>query len=259
MERSFKTELADEVSRMEGGTVVLPSRDQSLRSVSSVLHRLVSDQAALSAAAAAPTPTVFDIDNFVRKTYRVAVIAAPRIHAVASFVQAEEHPEIPVPGLDSIYRFLKTIFDKLQLSTECAIIALIYIERILAVGSGLPFHARNWRPLLLSALLTASKVWDDLSSWNIEFSEIFPIFSLQDINCLEVCFLEGLKWNLAITGSEYARYYFSLRALLGATNQTPRWEKSLAVSARKAEVCIIRETTLSNVCCTRLHLVASCS
>ena len=135
MERSFKTELADEVSRMEGGTVVLPSRDQSLRSVSSVLHRLVSDQAALSAAAAAPTPTVFDIDNFVRKTYRVAVIAAPRIHAVASFVQAEEHPEIPVPGLDSIYRFLKTIFDKLQLSTECAIIALIYIERILAVGS----------------------------------------------------------------------------------------------------------------------------
>lgn len=58
---------------------------------------------------------------------------------------------------------MKTIFDKLQLSTECAIIGLVYTERLLQTG--VPLHARNWRPVVLSAVLTASKVWDDLSRY----------------------------------------------------------------------------------------------
>ncbi len=42
----------------------------------------------------------------------------------------------------------------------------------------------------------------DLSSWNIEFSEVFPIFSLQSINQMERLFLAGLKYNLFISGSQ---------------------------------------------------------
>ena len=65
------------------------------------------------------------------------------------------------------------------------------------------FNARNWRPIVLSAVLTSSKVWDDLSSWNIEFAEVFPIFTLKDINALERLFLEGLKYNLFVSGIQH--------------------------------------------------------
>jgi hypothetical protein len=229
--------VSEEMSKH--GTVVQPSRDQSLRSVSEVLERLVSHFS---------VETPFDVDLFMRQTYRVALLAKPQLHCMAAYAQLPARREIPIPDFECIYRYLKTIFDKLQLSTECAIIALIYIERLVGTNADVKFHARNWRTILLAALLTASKVWvrrvcvdtfyflclavfqtllmflqDDLSSWNIEFSEIFPVFTLQDVNRLEVLFLERLKWNLAITGSEYARYYFSLRALQDSSSL--RWEK----------------------------------
>jgi hypothetical protein len=66
---------------------------------------------------------------------------------------------------------MKTVFERLQLSTECAIIGLIYVERLVE-ATDILFGAVNWRVILLTALLTASKMWDDLSSWNIEMSEV---------------------------------------------------------------------------------------
>lgn len=61
-------------------------------------------------------------------------------------------------------------------------------------------------------------VWDHTnmcfcSSWNIEFSQIYPQFSLQAINKLEVLYCKELKWNLYISSSTYAKYYFALRSL----------------------------------------------
>lgn len=63
-------------------------------------------------------------------------------------------------------------------------------------------------------LLLASKVWQDLSSWNIEFASVYPQFSLDAINKLELEFLRRVKWDLYISSSLYAKYYFSLRSLL---------------------------------------------
>lgn len=56
-------------------------------------------------------------------------------------------------------------------------------------------------------------VWQDLPSWNVEFSQIFPQFSLQSINRLERLFINQLKWDLYISSSLYAKYYFALRSL----------------------------------------------
>jgi hypothetical protein len=52
----------------------------------------------------------------------------------------------------------------------------------------------------------------------VEFSEIFPIFSLRVVNRLEREFLNALGYDLYITGSLYAKYYFGLRSLRSASS-----------------------------------------
>lgn len=42
---------------------------------------------------------------------------------------------------------------------------------------------------------------------------MFPEFTLKEINALERTLLELLEYNLMVKGSEYARFFFLLRAL----------------------------------------------
>ena len=50
---------------------------------------------------------------------------------------------------------------------------LIYVERLMEKAN-VPLLATTWRPVILCAMLLASKVWQDCASWNIEFSVVFP-------------------------------------------------------------------------------------
>jgi len=45
------------------------------------------------------------------------------------------------------------------------------------------------------------------------FLNLFPKLNLNDINVLEKHFLELLQFNVSVTGSQYAKYFFELRAL----------------------------------------------
>ena len=65
----------------------------------------------------------------------------------------------------------------------------------------------------MCGLLLASKVWDDLASWSVEFAAIYPQFSVHAINRIERTFVSKIGFNLYIAGSVYAKYYFALRAL----------------------------------------------
>ena len=77
--------------------------------------------------------------------------------------------------------------------------------------------AANWRPIVLCSMLVASKVWQDLASWNFEFAAVYPQFPLHSINKLETMFLTGMAWKLPINPQLYTKYYF---ALLYGMNQT---------------------------------------
>jgi len=72
---------------------------------------------------------------------------------------------------------------------------------------------QTWRPVLLCCLLLASKVWQDQGTWNIDMAEIFPQYSLQNINKLERTFCSEINWDLYISPSVYAKYYFALRSI----------------------------------------------
>ena len=131
---------------------------------------------------------------------------------VTSFALQKIDPIYEVPNTDKIYQFLKNIFVKCQLSAECSVVCLVYVERLMETA-GIDLLSNNWRPIMLCGLLLASKVWQDLNCWNVEFASVLPDFPLRSINKLERAFLKYLRYSLFISGSVYAKYYFALRSL----------------------------------------------
>ena len=115
-------------------------------------------------------------------------------------------PVAPTPG--QVEYVIRHIFKTGQLSVDCNIIALVYIDRLLATG--MPLTVRNWRTVLAISMILASKVWDDLSMINEDFSTFLP-FTLSELNKWEVKYLNALSFNVRVKASEYARYYFDLR------------------------------------------------
>lgn len=85
----------------------------------------------------------------------------------------------------------------------------------------------------MCGLLMASKVWQDLSSWNVEFASVYPQFSVDAINRLELAFLKSIKWNLYISSSAYAKYYFALRSLLEKSDFRQRYNRLVMGSSSK--------------------------
>jgi len=111
---------------------------------------------------------------------------------------------------------------------DVIIISLIYIERLIdETGGSIRPNARNWRSILLSSMLLASKVWDDLSMWNVDFyhvcrtssDPVVSCYNLERINQLERLILETLHFKVRITASMYAEYYFEIRSMLLQTGQ----------------------------------------
>lgn len=116
------------------------------------------------------------------------------------------------PTEQSIFQIIKSIYTIAEFSSECLVISLLYIERLCSTTK----HAlviANWQPILLSAMVVAQKVWDDRCLSNADFSVIAASYSLKDVNELEAKFLEKMQYNVSITASLYASYYFELRTL----------------------------------------------
>lgn len=102
---------------------------------------------------------------------------------------------------------------------ECSIICLIYIERLIA-KTGLYIDELTWKRLLLTALILASKIWDDESYENIHFSKVLTLFRLEDINNFERMYLNLVDYNVGVKSSEYAKYYFILRTYAEKNNRS---------------------------------------
>jgi len=117
-----------------------------------------------------------------------------------------------IPTEDMIFHTIRSVYECARIPTECLIVSLVYIERLIAV-SGCSMLVTTWRPILLSALILAQKVWDDRSLHNIDFSVFCPMFTLKEINFLEKKFLELIGYDVSISASLYASYYFQLRTL----------------------------------------------
>jgi hypothetical protein len=116
-----------------------------------------------------------------------------------------------IPSVETVEKLVKAIFKVGQLAPESLIMAVAYLERI-EKTSGFHMFSYNWRRALLSALILASKVWEDQAVWNVDFIELFPLTTPSDLAQLEKKILALLGFDVSLTASAYAQIYFDLRA-----------------------------------------------
>jgi hypothetical protein len=140
----------------------------------------------------------FNEENFATPRYKCSIVRVPMARPGIVYSMRKIRVVHTTPTADEIYEFAHQLFKKVQLSSECSIVCLIYVEKLMEVAK-VPLVAETWRPIFLCGLLLASKVWQDLSSWNIEFACVYPQFSLDAINRLELSFLKFIKWDLYIS------------------------------------------------------------
>jgi hypothetical protein len=117
-----------------------------------------------------------------------------------------------IPAVKHIYSFLKQVFEVGQFNPECCVISLVYINRLIGV-TGVPLTQSNWKPVTISALVLAQKVWDDTPLINADFSILYPALTVKEINFLERKFLDLLEFKLTVSPGLYAQYYFELRSI----------------------------------------------
>ena len=109
--------------------------------------------------------------------------------------------------------YIEALYNCVQFSSECCIICLIYINRIIAL-TGLSLQTTNWRPMVFVSLMISQKIWDDKYLSNGDFSYIYPFFEKNQLNILEMKFLEMIQYNVYVKLSVYMTFYLELKALV---------------------------------------------
>eukprot|EP00934_Nitzschia_sp_Nitz4_P004637 Nitzschia sp. Nitz4//scaffold193_size40683//31424//33397//NITZ4_007504-RA/size40683-processed-gene-0.14-mRNA-1//1//CDS//3329540294//4627//frame0 len=130
-------------------------------------------------------------------------------------------PLSQVPSYQEVLGFYDAFYGRSQMEHDTIIMSLIYVERLVKATNGAIRPAPwNWRSILFSCMVLASKVWDDMSMWNIDFSNVSAAtrglarFTLPRINELELTLLKSLNFDVRVPASEYAKYYFLIRTML---------------------------------------------
>ena len=146
-------------------------------------------------------------------------VALTPIHNLAD-VFLDHRPDSEIPSLDEVICFYQDFYVRSQMEHDTIIMSLIYVERLIKEDTDIIPVPENWRSVLFSCMVLASKVWDDLSMWNIDFSNVcgrgggLAAYTLPRINELELALLKALNFNVKVPASEYAKYYFLIRSML---------------------------------------------
>ena len=125
-----------------------------------------------------------------------------------------------VPSVRSIYQFLLHVFQRGKFSSELGLLSLVYVHRVMA-STGVSLTAVNYRPLLMSALCLAQKMWDDTPLINGDFRILYPQLLpgadkqsfLAKFNRLEAAMCEALHFNCLVTSETYQLYLGELQAI----------------------------------------------
>ncbi|XP_054308822.1 cyclin-Y-like protein 1B isoform X2 [Pongo pygmaeus] len=121
------------------------------------------------------------------------------------------------PKRNCIFRYFCTLFLVTKLTPPCAIVALVYIERLLT-SANIDLCPTNWKKIVHGAMLLASKVGRNRGLWSVDDSQNPEDIAVENMSKMEKCFLELLEFNIHVSASVYAKYYFDLRHLILAND-----------------------------------------
>ena len=125
----------------------------------------------------------------------------PLFHFYFEKVQYEE----TITEVEDVMRFIRDIMDKMQLTTECIVIGLIYLEKIMLTGK-IEIRDLNWKPLVFTAILLASKFWEDIIWYNVDFVDNLQMYSLKSVNRMESEFMSLCDYNIYVSAEAYEQY-----------------------------------------------------
>ena len=128
------------------------------------------------------------------------------------FMKIAERRYIPTPEPQTIFDFMADIIILTKMEKEVVVLSLIYIERLI-YNTGLLLTSRNWRRILLTSMIIASKIWDDNSFENSHFSQVFANLGVNEINTLERIFLELINYKVYVKQSEYFKYLMLIKEI----------------------------------------------
>jgi len=67
--------------------------------------------------------------------------------------------------------------------------------------------------MVFTAILLASKFWEDISFWNIDYVERLDLYPLKSINRMESEFLSLCNYNIYVSAELYAEYSAYIKQL----------------------------------------------
>lgn len=107
-------------------------------------------------------------------------------------------PAIPVTD------YLKRIAKYSRCSPESLLIAIIYLDRYVAV-TRIPITFFNVHRLIIVSVLVAAKIRDDIYYSNAYYGSIGGVH-LEELNELELDFVKTLNWTTFVSPEEYRMY-----------------------------------------------------
>ncbi|XP_030830316.1 cyclin-Y-like protein 1, partial [Strongylocentrotus purpuratus] len=112
------------------------------------------------------------------------------------------------------------------------------LERLLTYAE-IDVTPSNWKRMVRGAIILGSKLWDDQAVWNVDYCQILRELTVEDLNELERQFLELLQFNINVSASVYAKYYFDLRELADTYEHAFPLESLSTERALKLEIVFI--------------------
>eukprot|EP00397_Hematodinium_sp_SG-2012_P030738 GEMP01032576.1.p1 GENE.GEMP01032576.1~~GEMP01032576.1.p1 ORF type:complete len:514 (+),score=99.69 GEMP01032576.1:27-1568(+) len=118
-------------------------------------------------------------------------------------------------SVNGIFAFTNKLVNRLYISKEILVLALIYLDRLLDAPKAPVIMDDTWRTLWSVSIIVASKVWEDVHPWNVDWVMVLrelrvPIFP-PDLYALEMSFLKAIDYRVHVPAELYANYFFSLK------------------------------------------------
>merc|ERR1719343_992711 len=93
--------------------------------------------------------------------------------------------------------FILSILHQGIFSVSAFIVSVIYLSRF-KESSHITLHACTWRPLFLTSLLLADKMWEDKPVRNSSLAKLFPVLNNAELNRMESEFLGEIRFNVLV-------------------------------------------------------------
>ena len=116
---------------------------------------------------------------FIWNEYKMMIYSGVNLSSPTfQFTLKEKRLNVRCVSKCEIESFILHLFDSLPLKQECILIMLCYLWRLVEKEKLIEIRQENWRPMVFISILVASKFYEDLSLYNVDFVETAQIYSL---------------------------------------------------------------------------------